>query len=399
MSYPLTLQLQDKDVLVVGGGPVAARRVPGLLDAGARVTLVAPYVCEDLADLIRAGRIDWHPREYRTSDMTGKWLVLEHSGDGAVQDRVKHDADASNVFCVKGGDKEHGSAWVPATVSRGGVSFAVSAGGRPREAAFARDSLASALDTGAFSPWLAPEGAGLWSGQVGVGAVALIGGGPGGSGLITTRGRYLLSTADVVVVDRLAPRGILPELTRAQIIDVGKAPGHHATPQSEINRLLVEHALMGRNVARLKGGDPFVLGRGGEELEYCREFGVPVEVVPGVTSAVAVPAAVGVPVTHRGLSRGFTVVTGHEELGSVPTGREHTLVLLMAVSKLALHAAMLIDAGRDPECPVAIIEDGFGPHQRLTTGPLEAIGAIADARGVKSPAVVVIGDVATLARS
>ena len=399
MSYPLTLQLQDKDVLVVGGGPVAARRVPGLVDAGARVTLVAPYLCEDLAEIARLGRVDWLPREYRSSDLAGKWLVLAHSGDNAVEDQVKHDADASSVFCVKGGDKERSSAWVPATHQRGGLTFAVTAGGRPREAAYARDALASSLETGALNPWRSPEGSGLWSGRVGVGAVALIGGGPGDSGLITTRGRYLLSTADVVVVDRLAPRGLLRELTQAQIIDVGKLPGHHATPQSEINRLLVEHALLGRNVARLKGGDPYVLGRGGEELEYCREYGVEVEVVPGVTSAIAVPAAVGIPVTHRGLSRGFTVVTGHEELGAVPTGRDHTLVLLMAVSKLGLHAAMLIDAGRDPRCPVAIIEDGFGPNQRLTTGPLEAIGTIAEARGVKSPAVVVIGDVVTLARS
>jgi uroporphyrin-III C-methyltransferase / precorrin-2 dehydrogenase / sirohydrochlorin ferrochelatase len=164
--------------------------------------------------------------------------------------------------------------------------------------------------------------------------------------------------------------------------------------------MLVEHAYAGRRVVRLKGGDPFVLGRGGEELAACRDAGVPVEVVPGVTSAVAVPAAVGIPVTHRGLARQFTVVTGHDglhwpSLASV----DGTLVLLMGVTRLRDTADQLIRHGRDSSTPAAVVEDGFGPGQRLTVGTLGTIADLAAERGVRPPAVIVVGDVVTLAAS
>src|SRR5690606_6253562 len=167
-----------------------------------------------------------------------------------------------------------------------------SGGGDPRRAARLRDAVQVALESGSLP---------LRRHRRGPGRVALVGGGPGDPGLVTTRGRQLLAEADVVVVDRLAPRALLGELDPdVEVVDVGKAPGHHPVSQDEINRLLVSHASAGKRVVRLKGGDPFVLGRGGEEVAACRAAGVPVEVVPGVTSAVAVPAAAGVPVTHRG---------------------------------------------------------------------------------------------------
>jgi uroporphyrin-III C-methyltransferase / precorrin-2 dehydrogenase / sirohydrochlorin ferrochelatase len=167
-------------------------------------------------------------------------------------------------------------------------------------------------------------------------------------------------------------------------------------PQPEINRILVEQALLGRTVVRLKGGDPYVLGRGGEEEQYCREHGVPVEVVPGVTSAVSVPAAAGIPVTHRGVAKSFSVLTGHEQLGQVPGGGDHTLVLLMGVSLLRQSAATLVAGGRSPETAVGIIENGWMPDQRVTIGTLADIADQAEAVGVKAPAVVVVGDVVTL---
>jgi len=230
-----------------------------------------------------------------------------------------------------------------------------------------------------------------------VGTVHLVGGGPGDPGLITVLGRRVLDEADVVIADRLGPRSLLGELDPGVlVIDVGKLPGHHPVPQDEINALLVEHARAGRRVVRLKGGDPFVLGRGGEEAEFCRSNGIPVEVVPGVTSAISVPAAAGIPVTHRGVANGFTVVTGHELLPSLPGGSDHTVLILMGISGLAASAVMLASGPRGGDCPVAIIEDGYGPNQRVTFGTLATIADLAAERGVRSPAVVVVGDVVTL---
>jgi uroporphyrin-III C-methyltransferase/precorrin-2 dehydrogenase/sirohydrochlorin ferrochelatase len=233
----------------------------------------------------------------------------------------------------------------------------------------------------------------------GAGWVALVGGGPGDPGLITTRGRQLLAQADVVVVDRLAPRALLDELEPdVEVVDVGKTPGNHPVSQNEINQILIENASAGRRVVRLKGGDPFVLGRGGEEIVACREAGVPVEVVPGVTSAIAVPAVVGIPVTHRGLAKQFTVVSGHEGLDWPSLAAvEGTLVLLMGVSRLRQTADELMWHGRDPATPAAVVEDGYGQGQRLTVGTLATIADLATERNVRPPAVIVVGDVVTLA--
>jgi uroporphyrin-III C-methyltransferase/precorrin-2 dehydrogenase/sirohydrochlorin ferrochelatase len=229
------------------------------------------------------------------------------------------------------------------------------------------------------------------------GWVALVGGGPGDDGLITARGVELLQRADVVVVDRLAPRGVLDGLgADVEIVDVGKTPGHHPFSQEAINAVLLDRASAGRGVVRLKGGDPYVLGRGVEERMACEQEGVPVEVVPGITSALAVPASVGIPVTHRGLARAFTVVTGHEDVPDLPTGRDHTILVLMGVSTLRRNAALMMAAGRDPACPVAVVEDAFGPRHRVTTGTLDSIADVAALARVRSPAVVVVGDVVTL---
>jgi uroporphyrin-III C-methyltransferase/precorrin-2 dehydrogenase/sirohydrochlorin ferrochelatase len=208
----------------------------------------------------------------------------------------------------------------------------------------------------------------------------------------------LLARADVVVVDRLAPRQLLTELDPdVEVVDVGKASGSHPVPQQRINEVLVDRALAGRGVVRLKGGDPYVLGRGGEEVLACRAAGVAVEVVPGVTSAVAVPAAVGIPVTHRSLSRGFSVLTAHDELEHAPTAADHTLVLLMGVAALPETCARLVRAGRSPETPVAVVEDGYGPRQRATLATLATIADRAREQDVRPPAVVVVGQVARLA--
>lgn len=234
------------------------------------------------------------------------------------------------------------------------------------------------------------------------GHVTLVGAGPGDAGLLTLRGLRALQEADVIVADRLGARAVLQQLADegvridAEVVDVGKLPGHHAVPQDAINALLVQFARDGRRVVRLKGGDPFVFGRGREEQLHCEAAGVSVDVVPGVTSAVSVPAAAGIPLTHRGVSASFTVVSGHDQIAHLPGGSDHTVVLLMGVGTLAHSAHVLAGGARGADCPVAIIEDGYGSRQRVTVGTLGTIAHLAAARGVRSPAVVVVGDVVTL---
>lgn len=231
------------------------------------------------------------------------------------------------------------------------------------------------------------------------GYVWLVGAGPGDPGLLTVRGLRALEAADVIVADRLGARAVLDGLAadgvelRAEIIDVGKLPGHHAVPQDAINALLVQLAQQGRAVVRLKGGDPYVFGRGSEELAYCRQHGIHAEVVPGVTSAVSVPAIAGIPLTHRGLATVFTVATAHDQIRELGGGRDHTVVLLMGVGTLAHSASLLACGDRGSRCPVAIVEDGYGPRQRVTIGTLSTIAAQAAQRGIRSPAVVIVGDV------
>jgi len=383
--YPTALRLLGRPVLVVGGGPVAARRARGLLDAGARVTVVAPVACDALRELADAGLLTWEPRTYLSSDVDGVWFVQTATGDSAVDARVAADAEAQRVWCVNASDHEASAAWTPAVAEVDDVKIAVNAGGDPRRAMAVRDAVATALETGDLP---------LRRRRAHRGSVALVGGGPGDKGLITVRGRRLLGQADVVVADRLGPRELLNELAPdVRVIEVGKTPGHHPVPQSEINRILVEEALNGHRVVRLKGGDPYVLGRGGEEAEYCRQHGVEVEVVSGVTSAISVPAAAGIPVTHRGLAKGFSVVTGHEELSEVPARPDHTIVLLMGVGQLRESASALGKAGLPSDTPVGIVENGYLPDQRVTIGTLGSIADQAEAAGVANPAVIVIGDV------
>ncbi|WP_314191681.1 uroporphyrinogen-III C-methyltransferase [uncultured Arthrobacter sp.] len=392
--YPTALRLLGRPVLVVGGGPVAARRAKGLLDAGARVTVVAPEATAALRELADAGLLTWEPRTYRSDDVDGVWFVQTATGDPAVDTAVASDAEAQRVWCVNASDHESSAAWTPAVAVVDDVKIAVNAGGDPRRAMALRDAVATALESGD----LPLRRRRVPKSDVGKlnhrGSVALVGGGPGDTGLITVRGRRLLGQADVVVADRLGPRELLNELAPdVRVIEVGKTPGHHPVPQAEINRILVEEALQGHRVVRLKGGDPYVLGRGGEEAEFCRQHGVEVEVVSGVTSAISVPAAAGIPVTHRGLAKGFSVVTGHEELSEVPARADHTVVLLMGVGQLRESASALGRAGLPSDTPVGIVENGYLPDQRVTIGTLGTIADQAEAAGVANPAVIVIGDV------
>jgi uroporphyrin-III C-methyltransferase len=236
--------------------------------------------------------------------------------------------------------------------------------------------------------------------------VSIVGGGPGDPGLITVTGLQRLREADVVLTDRLAPLGLLEQLAPGvTVVDAAKVPGGPAMRQDHINHALVEHARAGRAVVRLKGGDPFVFGRGREEVEACLAAGVPVEVVPGVTSAISVPAGAGIPVTHRGVSQGFCVLAGHAGPGdsrsSVDWGAlarsGMTLVLLMAIDHLAEIVDTLISAGLGGGTPAAVVSDGWSRRQRVVTAPLRDLAQAVRTAGVTNPAVVVVGDVAGLA--
>jgi len=397
--YPLGLKIAGRLVVVVGGGPVAARRARSLVEAGARVRVVAPDVCEELVVLARVsapGAVELVARPYGADDLDGTWLVHTATGSPAVDQQVSDDAERARVFCVTAGDASVGSAWVPAVARTtltddAEVTVSVTAGRDPRRSRAIRDAVAAALQSGTL-----PLRRHRPSTEA-LGRVWLVGGGPGDTGLITARGRTVLAQADVVIIDRLGPRTLLHELSPdVEVIDVGKTSGNHPVPQHEINALLIQHAQAGRDVVRLKGGDPYVFGRGGEELAACRAAGIEVEVVPGVTSAVSVPAAAGIPVTHRGVARGFSVLTGHDGAADVPGGPDHTLVLLMGVTHLADTAEALVTDDRPADTPAAVVEDGYGPGQRVTVGTLATIAARAAEVGVRPPAVIVVGAVVRL---
>ncbi|MFI7135312.1 uroporphyrinogen-III C-methyltransferase [Nonomuraea sp. NPDC050153] len=391
--YLLGLRLSGRRVLVVGGGRVAQRRVPALLEAGAEVTVVSPSVTPALDDLIAAGRVTWHARPYEVGDCDGAWLVQACTDDRSVNTAIAAEADAKRVWCVRADDKDASAAWTPATGRVDEINVAVTAGGDPRRAAGIRDAVVEALRDGTVDARrnrTKPVG------------VALVGGGPGDPGLITVRGRQLLAQADVVVADRLAPRALLDELAPdVELIDAAKVPYGRALSQETINELLVDRARQGKFVVRLKGGDPFVFGRGGEEMIACARSGIPVLVVPGITSAVAVPAAAGVPVTHRGVSQDFHVISVHvapdDPKSTVDwpalARSQGTLVLLMAVERLAKVAEALIRDGRPPETPAMVVQDGTLPTQRAVTASLSTVADRVSAAGIRPPAIVIVGDV------
>ncbi len=394
MTLPVGLDLTGRAALVVGGGPAVVEGVRALVGARAQVRVVAPWLCEELEELAVSGELDWSAREYAgAAELDDAWFVVVGTGDAVTDDRVRADALSARLWCVDGVLPLGGTATLPPTAR------ATTPDGTVVVAAHSPDDALAAEVTRTVDGLLAGGAVDLRrrSPRPGTGWVALVGGGPGADGLLTGRGRELLAAADVVVLDRLAPRGVVARLpSTVRVVDVGKAPGRHALSQDLINELIVDEALAGHAVVRLKGGDPYVLGRGGEERLACEAHGIPVEVVPGVTSAVAVPAAAGIPVTHRGVARGFTVVTGHDELPAVPPGTDHTVVLLMGVGRLARSARSLLDAGRPASCPVAVIERGFLPDQRVTFGTLADIAERAREVGVENPAVVVVGDVVRL---
>jgi uroporphyrin-III C-methyltransferase/precorrin-2 dehydrogenase/sirohydrochlorin ferrochelatase len=397
VRYPLFLDLTGRRVVVVGGGAVATRRTADLLDAGAEVTVVAPHI--DLA--IRQGEASLVERAFVPADLDDSWLALACTDDADVNATVAVAAQARGIWCVRADSAERSRAWRPAVAQVDGLTVAVSADGDPLRAVAVRNSIEAQLRSGDLT---ARRGRSAVQ-RASAGRVILVGGGPGAPDLLTLRGFRALLDADVVVADRLAPTGLLDLLPAdVEVVDVGKTPGGEAAAQAAINELIVARAQQGEIVVRLKGGDPFVLGRGSEEVDACVDAGVVVDVVPGLTSAVAAATLAGVPLTERGTTQHFTVVSGHVPPGDARStvdwallaATDATLVLLMAVANLAAIAAALIAGGRKPATPAAVIENASLPQQRVVTAVLGDLAATVELAQIVPPAVVVIGDVVRL---
>lgn len=395
-AYPVGLRLAGRRVVVLGGGTVAQRRLPALLAAGAEVTLVAPAATPSVEAMAAAGELTWQRRPFRTGDLAGAWYALIATDDPAANAAASAEAESHRVWAVRSDDAEAATAWTPATGRSEGVTVAVLTGRDPRRSAAVRDAIVEGLRDGTLS---APRHRSRTAG------VALVGGGPGDPDLITVRGRRLLAEADVVIADRLGPRDLLDELPpHVEVIDAAKIPYGRAMAQEAINGALIEHARAGKSVVRLKGGDPYVFGRGMEEAGELAAAGIAVTVVPGISSALSVPAAVGIPVTHRGVAHEFTVVSGHlapddprslvdwEALARL----RGTLVLLMAVERLGAIAGTLMRHGRPADTPVAIVQEGTMANERRVDATLATAASAAEAEAVRPPAVIVVGEVVSV---
>ena len=399
-AYLVGLRLAGKKAVVVGGGTVAQRRVPILLAHGADVHVVAraatPAV-EALAE--QQPGIALKLRDYRDGDLAGAWYAIAATDDPAVNAAVMAEAERCRIFCVRADSGRDGTAVTPASFDYEGLLVGVLARGEHRRSAAVRSAIREAFQQGRIVPDIVASTAS----DVVPGGVALVGGGPGDPELITVRGRRMLAHADVVVADRLAPPELLAELPpHVEVIDAAKIPYGRAMAQEAINAVLIERAQAGKFVVRLKGGDPFVFARGYEEVLACADAGIPVTVVPGVSSAIAVPALAGVPVTHRSVNHEFVVVSGHlapEDPESLVNWEalarlSGTLVLLMAVERIELFAEALRAGGRPAQTPVLVVQHGSTAAERVVRATLADVPERIRAEGIRPPAIIVIGPVA-----
>jgi uroporphyrin-III C-methyltransferase/precorrin-2 dehydrogenase/sirohydrochlorin ferrochelatase len=393
-AYLVGLRLAGKKVVVVGGGTVAQRRLPLLIGSDADVHVIARAATPAVEVLsTTTPGITLQLRDYRDGDLDGAWYAIAATDDADVNAAVVAEADRRQIFCVRADIAREGSAVTPASFDHDGLVVGVLAGGEHRRSAAIRSAIHEAFQQGLIA---------ADTSDIVPGSVALVGGGPGDPELITVRGRRLLARADVVVADRLAPPELLAELgPHVEVIDAAKIPYGRAMAQEAINNVLIERAKEGRFVVRLKGGDPFVFARGYEEVLACAEAGIPVTVVPGVTSAISVPAMAGVPVTHRGVNHEFVVVSGHlapdhpESLvnWNALAQLSGTLVLLMAVERIELFAEALIAGGRPAETPVLVVQHGTTAAERIVRTTLRDAPERIRGDGIRPPAIIVIGPV------
>ena len=449
--FPLFADLQGRQVLVVGGGAVAERKTDALLRTGARVRVVAPTLTAALAGWHAAGRIAWREAVFEPTELDDAWLVVAATGDRAVNRAVAAAAEARRLLANVVDDATLSSFQVPAIVERGPLQVAISSGGgAPMLARHLRRQLETLLDDSwaslaalftrqrhrirqrfprtadrrrFFEKVLAGPLPRLFRQQLHAqaeqhflaaldetaaqtrgGTVAVVGAGPGDAGLLTLNALRAMNEADVILHDRLVSEDVLRLGRRdATYLEVGKSANGHSTRQDDIHALMLEHARAGKRVVRLKGGDPFVFGRGGEELEFLRAHGIPYEVVPGITAAVACAAYAGIPLTHRDHAQAVRLVTAHckdslDTLDWAALAQERqTLAVYMGVAGLEGLRDRLLAHGRAPSTPFAIVENGSRREQRVLNGTLADLPETARSHQVRSPALLILGEVAALA--
>ncbi|WP_035051818.1 siroheme synthase CysG [Andreprevotia chitinilytica] len=447
--FPLFLKLSDQRCLLIGGGEVATRKARLLLEAGAQLTLAAPELTAELTALRDTGRITHIANPYHASQLDGQRLVIAATDDAAVNARIFADCETRGILINAVDSPEHCRFIVPAIVDRSPVIVAISSGGNApvlarqvkakieallpygyatlaRLAGQLRDAVktkfsderarrlfwetalegpaaeqAIAGNTQAAEATLLAELAQAESTPSG--AVYLVGAGPGNPDLLTLRALRLMQKADVVLYDNLVSPQILDLVRRdAERIYVGKKANNHALPQEDINKLLVKLAQQGQRVLRLKGGDPFIFGRGGEEIEELADNGVAFEVVPGITSASGASCYAGIPLTHRDYAQSVTFVTGHRRGDEIEldwprlVSSTETVVIYMGVKQAPAICAQLIAHGRAADTPVAIIERATWADQRTVVGTLTTLPALISEHAIKPPALIIVGDVVKL---
>ncbi|RQM71519.1 uroporphyrinogen-III C-methyltransferase [Aeromonas jandaei] len=449
MDYlPIFCRLDNKPVLLVGGGEVAERKARLLLDAGAHLTVVAPELDPELAELAANGSIEWLAGEFAPAQLTGKWLVVAATDRREVNALVYQSANRARIFANVVDDPKRSSFIMPSIIDRSPLMVAISSGGKaPVLARLLREKLEALLPqhlgaVAAFAGSLRErvkarfanmgERRRFWERLLGAdrlgqalargdsasanqladnlfadesqsaGEVVLVGAGPGDPGLLTLHALRQMQQADVVVYDRLVSDEVMALVRRdAKRIFVGKQAGNHCVPQEGINQLLLEEAKKGQRVVRLKGGDPFIFGRGGEELETLVGTGIGFQVVPGITAASGCAAYAGIPLTHRDHAQSVRFVTAHGKGGArdldwpLLAKDKQTLVFYMGLSSCATIREQLLAHGKAGHTPVALIERGTQPSQRVIRGTLDQLPALAV--GVESPALIMVGSVVTLA--
>ncbi len=449
MDYlPIFCRLDNKPVLLVGGGEVAERKARLLLDAGAQLTVVAPELDPELAELAANGSIEWLAGEFAPAQLTGKWLVVAATDRREVNALVYQSANQARIFANVVDDPKRSSFIMPSIIDRSPLMVAISSGGKaPVLARLLREKLEALLPQhlGAVATFagslrervkarfaIMGERRRFWERLLGAdrlgqalargdhasanqladnlfadesqtgGEVVLVGAGPGDPGLLTLHALRQMQQADVVVYDRLVSDEVMALVRRdAKRIFVGKQAGNHCVPQEGINQLLLEEAKKGQRVVRLKGGDPFIFGRGGEELETLVGSGIGFQVVPGITAASGCAAYAGIPLTHRDHAQSVRFVTAHGKGGAqdldwpLLAKDRQTLVFYMGLSSCATIREQLLAHGKASNTPVALIERGTQPSQRVIRGTLDQLPELAV--GVESPALIMVGSVVTLA--
>ena len=424
--FPIFLKLYERPVLVVGGGVVATSKIEALVKAGARLTVVAPSISVD----IRRSGATLVERPFEPSDLDGQWLVVAAAPPDVNRVVAAH-AHARNLFVNAVDDPPNATAYLGGVVRRDGVTFAISTKGRaPAIAGLLREGLDAVLpaDLGqwmalsdtlkrewrangvpmeARRPLLLDALVALYARREGPSAgplVSLVGAGPGDPDLLTLRALKRLRAADLVLYDGLVPQAVVDEAAQAERVSVARRAGEKHLTQDAVNQQMIDAARAGKRVVRLKSGDPFVFGRGGEEVQALVEAGVPFEVVPGISSAIAAPGLAGIPVTHRGVSSGFLVLTGQSiatyapVLSSVPADSV-TVVVLMGIAARETIRTALVDAGWSAETPAAIVTNASRPDQDVWFGTLGTLDSGREISPAEEAGVIVIGSVVSLAQA